>query len=156
MKCRGFSLIEILIAIFLLATVLLSLLWMNRYSHISSMDAYYEGIAIGAAQEPLEIFRGMGYEWLELYQKGQADLNKSAALTACPPGVWFNLADAKPGLYPSEASDLKRLITVTPVTSDGIKAFQVTVRIAPALQSKIDAWLSRDSVSLKSFVVDKK
>lgn len=119
------------------------------------MDAYYEGIAMGAAREPLEIFRGMGYAWLDLYQKGTADLTKSPVLKACPLAAWFNLADAESGLYPSEASDLKRLITVTPVISDGMRAFQVTVELAPVRQSRIDAWLSRDSVILKSFVIEK-
>lgn len=153
---RGFSLIEILIAVFLLAVVLLSLLWMNRYSHVSSMDAYYEGIAMSAAREPLEIFRGMGFAWLEIYQRGEADLTKSSVLKACPPGTWFKLADAEPGLYPSETSDLMRLITVTPANAEGLRAFQITVEIAPVKQSRIDSWLSRDSVILKSFVIEKK
>ncbi|NLI74944.1 MAG: prepilin-type N-terminal cleavage/methylation domain-containing protein [Candidatus Riflebacteria bacterium] len=153
---RGFSLIEVLIACFLLAVVLLSLLWMNRHSHLSSMDAYYEGIAMSVAREPLEIFRGMGYAWLDLYRQGKADLSGSPVLQACPHGSWYNIADAEEGLYPSEACDLKRLITVAPADADGMKGFQITVDVAPAQQTRVDTWLSRDVVTLKSFVSEKK
>lgn len=156
MRRRAFSLIEILIACFLLAVVLLSLLWMNRHSHLSSMDAYYEGIAMSVAREPLEIFRGMGYAWLDLYRQGKADLTESPLLKAFPHGEWFDLAEAEPGLYPAEACDLKRRIMVTPADAEGIKGFAITVEIAPSRQTRVDTWLSRDFVTLKSYVTEKK
>ena len=59
---RGFSLIELLLAMIFLSLVMLSIMWLNSSSSRSSMDAYYEFMAIQLALEPIEVFRTFGYD----------------------------------------------------------------------------------------------
>ena len=63
-RVLGLSLLEIVIAMFFMSIAILSFFTMNQASNQSSMDAYYEFLAFSLAREPIEVFRGFGYDYL--------------------------------------------------------------------------------------------
>ena len=65
MKRKAFTLVEILIAMFLMSVVILSIFLLNQSANKSSMDAYYEMLCFSLAREPIEVFRGFGYKTME-------------------------------------------------------------------------------------------
>jgi hypothetical protein len=114
---QAFSLLEIIIAVFILGFGISSLLWLQSMSQRGSFDAYYEMLAVTLAREPLEYFRGRGYLWM---QRNLADLPPKFA-----PGSFEVPVDGAE--YPIEAGLFKREIDI----EAGPGYFHVVVRVLP-------------------------
>ncbi len=152
MKRRAFSLLEIIIAMAFLSVAILSMFWMNRASNQGSMDAYYEFLAFSLAREPIEIFRGFGYEQLKMIADGNI-----------APPAWYPIGSFKniefdlmsDMQYPAEARLFERLIELIPVSSGNINGIRIKVTVAAKGQSRVEVWMSRKSVSLESIVMER-
>jgi len=152
MKRRAFSLLEIIIAMAFLSVAILSMFWMNRASNQGSMDAYYEFLAFSLAREPIEIFRGFGYEQLKVIADGNI-----------APPAWYPIGSFKniefdlmsDMQYPAEARLFERLIELIPVSSGNINGIRIKVTVAAKGQSRVEVWMSRKSVSLESIVMER-
>lgn len=57
----GFSLVEVMVAGILLSIGFFGLMMVNRSSNQLTLDSYHEFLAIQLAQEPVEVFRSVGY-----------------------------------------------------------------------------------------------
>jgi len=148
---RGFSLVEVMIAMIFFALVLLGFLGVASSANRQSMDAYYEFTAMQAAVEPLEIFRAAGFELVNEYGKHP--------LPEYPLG-WSDLRDL-PGAavqHPIEWGMFQREITIDPPqplpTADNRRAIRVRVRVMPRQASRAATWLTRDGVAVESLIVE--
>ena len=147
-KRKAFTLMEIIIAMALMMVVILSIFMLNQTSNQSSMDAYYETLCFSLAREPIEVFRGLGYETVLAISK---EKNK------CPAPYkideFTNITfDPKLALqYPADAENFQRKITLTP--GDGYINMKVTV--APRNMSKAEVWFRRESIELESNITEK-
>ncbi len=141
----GFSLLEVLIACFLLALALLQLLWMNRYSNEWAMDAYYRAMATSLAREPIVIFRGFGARWLRDYEKHQ--------LPQYPLG-WSPIreADGDLSMHPAESGVFQRNISLTNLEQAGSRGVRVTVTVVPEGGTRVMRWLRRDQLVLEALI----
>ncbi|MBF0544762.1 MAG: hypothetical protein HQM08_10030 [Candidatus Riflebacteria bacterium] len=143
-KRKALSLLEVLFAGALLTIAILPLLWMTKYSEQSSMDAYYELLAMNLVKEPIEIFRGLGYEWLAANPKS--------------PHPDYPIGDQQiPGdglKRPVEASSFKRRIDLKIMTAE--KIAQVTVTVYPAGQNRVQAWLSDSATTMEALISAKR
>ncbi|GAB1352465.1 MAG TPA: prepilin-type N-terminal cleavage/methylation domain-containing protein [Candidatus Rifleibacterium sp.] len=152
MKRRGFSLLEVIIAMAFLSVAILSMFWMNRASNQGSMDAYYEFLAFSLAREPIEVFRGFGYDYLKMVADGNVS-----------PPAWYpvgTMKDIEFSLmsdmqYPAEARLFQRLIELTPVTAGKLQGMRIKVTVAVKGQSRVEVWMSRKAVSLESLVMER-
>ncbi len=152
MKKRGFSLLEVIIAMAFLSVAILSMFWMNRASNQGSMDAYYEFLAFSLAREPIEVFRGFGYDYLKMIADGNVS-----------PPAWYpvgTMKDIEFSLmsdmqYPAEARLFQRLIELTPVTAGKLQGMRIKVTVAVKGQSRVEVWMSRKAVSLESLVMER-
>lgn len=144
--------LEIIIAMAFLSVAILSMFWMNRASNQGSMDAYYEFLAFSLAREPIEIFRGFGYEHLKMVADGNIS-----------PPAWYPIGSFKniefdlmsDMQYPAEARLFERLIELTPVSSGNLNGIRIKVTVAAKGQSRVEVWMSRKSVSLESLVMER-
>ncbi len=153
----GFSILEILLAMVLLSIILFSFLWMQRHSQFSTMDAYYEGLALSLAREPITLFKAFGYDWVQEYTSGKADLNQHFLLQGCPLGQWYAMDQIQSSYYPTEAGDFERRILVDAVTEDdGRKCFLIRVEVAPKGHSQVDKWLSRETLAQEGQVFEER
>ena len=119
------------------------------------MDAYYEGLALMLAKEPLELYRGLGFAWLNDLIAGKVSLDCDA-LKACPPNAWLSLDKAPAGLYPTEVEMFHRFIKVTgPTTISGLRTFAVSVTVVPKQLSRVEAWFSRNQVVLNGIIIER-
>lgn len=152
MKKRAFSLLEIIIAMAFLSVAILSMFWMNRASNQGSMDAYYEFLAFSLAREPIEIFRGLGYDYLKMIADGNI-----APPSWYPVGSFKNIEfDLMSDMqYPAEARLFERLIEIIPVSSGNLNGMRVRVTVAAKGQSRVEVWMSRKSVSLESLIMER-
>jgi type II secretory pathway pseudopilin PulG len=148
----GFTLIEILIAMMFMSFAILSYLWLNQASSRGAMDAYYELLAFSLAREPIEIYRGLGYEQLDRYI-----VHGDAPLPRYPLGAWTPLTDDpfSSVQYPPEALQFSRHISLTPVNQHGVKAIRITSTVAPKGQSRVELWLTRRAITLESLVMER-
>ncbi|MBF0406327.1 MAG: hypothetical protein HQM10_03155 [Candidatus Riflebacteria bacterium] len=140
MNRKALSLLEVFLAAGLLTIAILPLLWMTKYSNKSSMDAYYETIALTLAKEPIEIFRGLGYEWL-------------AANPDNPHPDYYIGEQQIPGdgiKRPVETSSFKRKIELKILSAE--KAAHVTVTVYPAGQNRVQAWMSGSAISMDALI----
>jgi hypothetical protein len=149
---KAFTMLEIVIAMAFLSIAILSILWMNKASNEGSMDAYYEFLAFTLAREPIEIFRGFGFECLEEI----ADGNVSPP-SRYPVGDFAAIDfDSTSGLqYPSEARLFERKIELSRVNSGDLNAIKIKVTVSAKGSSKVDVWMRRNSVSLESLVMER-
>ncbi|MBF0407196.1 MAG: hypothetical protein HQM10_07575 [Candidatus Riflebacteria bacterium] len=147
-KNRAFSMVEVLIAIIFLATVIVGITNVTFMASKSSMDAYYELLALQLAQEPIEIFRTFGYMWLSTYS--------THTLPAYPLDTWNPVSSPAIGgiQYPPEASLFQRKITLKPITG-AINAVKVKVQIAPKELSRVKIWLSQSDISVEALICEK-
>jgi len=123
MKFKGFTLLEVMIAAVILSIGMLPLMVINRSSADLTLDAYYEFLAVQIAQEPIELFRAVGYP----------------ACTQLPEfkiGVIEDVS-ARNGLYPAEVEMFGRLITLN--TSD-LPFCTVTVEVFPKPATRGRRW----------------
>ncbi|MFZ5949220.1 MAG: type IV pilus modification PilV family protein [Candidatus Rifleibacteriota bacterium] len=149
---RAFSLLEIVIAMAFLSIAILSVLWMNRSSNQGSMDAYYEFLAFSLAREPIEIFRGFGYDCLKDIVNGN-----TSPPSHYPVGSFIDIDfDAMSDMqYPAEARLFQRQIELTSISSGGLNGIKIKVTVAARGQSKVDVWMSRKAVTLESLVMER-
>lgn len=135
-----------------LSIAILSVLWMNRSSNQGSMDAYYEFLAFSLAREPIEIFRGFGYDCLKEIANGNV-----AAPSRYPVGSFVDIDfDSMSDLqYPAEARLFQRKIELNTVNHGDLNGVKIKVTVAAKGQSKVDVWMSRKAVSLESLVMER-
>ena len=150
MRKRGFSLVEILMAMIFLGSAILGLVMVNSSSNRGAMDAYYEFMAYSLAQEAVEIYRGLGFAYAEDVYHGRI-----SSTDACKVGDTTIRECPFPDVaHPVETGMFQRSVALDPVEVDGIRAYRITVRIFPRNRSKVDTWLSRDAVVLESLIVE--
>lgn len=156
-KKRGFSLLEIVIAMAFLSIAILSILWMNRSSNQGSMDAYYEFLAFSLAREPIEIFRGFGYDCLKDIAENRASPPSRYPVVGNNTSGFVDIEfDSMSDMqYPAEARLFQRQIEFTKVDTGGLNGIRIKVTVAAKGQSKVDVWMSRKSVSLESLVMER-
>lgn len=159
MKNKGFTLLEILIAMAFMTVAMLGMFSMNQMSNRGSMDAYYEFLAFSLAREPIEVYRNFGYDYLKSLTTGHTALKfypigkRSIKQDVGVPGYLID--------YPAEAAMFDREIILKPITilsgAKDINAIKITVIVSTANldgKSKAQAWLSRQQVKLESIVVE--
>ena len=134
---RGVSLIEILIASLVLSLALLSLFVVNSSSSQMTLDSYYEFQAVQIAQEPIEVFRAVGYP-------------------ACTKLPSYPIGKSEPlsgnnGCYPVEASMFDRTIALD---TSGPPPYVVTVSVAPRANTLARNWMrkKRGSIVMKGVI----
>lgn len=123
MNLKGLTLLEVMIASVILSIGMLHIMVINRSSADLTLDAYYEFLAVQLAQEPIEIFRAIGYP----------------ACTQLPQfkiGIIEDIS-AGNGLYPAEVEMFGRLITLN--TSD-FPFCTVTVEVFPKPSTQGRLW----------------
>ncbi len=151
-KKKAFTLIEIVIGMAMFLIVLLSIFMLNQSSNQSSMDAYYEILAFSLAREPIEVFRGFGYDTVLKICRGEI----SPALYKVGD---YEAIEYNPGIdlqYPAEAENFQRKIDLEEKQSpDGIKYVKIVVTVGVKGQSKAENWLSRKSVVLQSSIMER-
>ncbi len=149
MRIGGFTLLEILLAVFLLSLAVLSVFWTIDQSNRGALDAQYEFLAQSLLREPIEVFRGLGFRRLSEYE--------SRPLADYPLG-WSSLGNPIPGggiQRPVEAADFRRHIELKRVDREGHQAIRVTVRVHPVDESRVMSWLSRKEISLEGLILEK-
>ena len=137
MKRRGFSLIEVLIAGVILVVALLPLLLLNRSSNQLTLDAYYEFLAVQLAQEPIEVFRAVGYPACRSLPNYPVDS--------------YEAIDPNDSRYPAEAGMFDRLISLD---LSRPPLCVVTVQVFPRAATGARAWLrrGRDAIVAKGVI----
>ena len=148
----AFSFVEVLIGMVILQIALLSFFLINQSSSSQSMDAYYEFLAFSLAREPIEIFRGFGYDYLKMIADGNVS-----------PPAWYPVGAFKDidfdlmsdMQYPAEARLFQRQIELTPVNSGKLNGMRIRVTVAAKGQSRVEVWMSRKSVTLESLVMER-
>ena len=147
---RAFSLVEILVALLFISLTLFSLFQLNQQSSKGSMDAYYETLALSLAREPLEVFRGLGFAWLDDCLNGKV-----------PPLAEFPFDDQVVGedpasefTYPTEASQFRRRIDVEPCSDQGLRGYRIVVQVYPSGENFVQKWLSRKKIELRGVIVE--
>ena len=148
MKKRAFTIVELVVAMFVMSFALLSMLWMTSYSNRGSMDTYYEFLAFSLAKEPVEVFRAFGYKWL-------CDYSNHPILKYQIGVGWQEISDETGGIqHPFDAALFERAITISDASYSGVGAKKIVVKVRPKKLSRVDAWLSRDEVSLEALIVE--
>lgn len=151
---KAMSLIEVLIAVFFLSVAVLSYFVLNQMSNKGTIDAYYEMLAYSLAREPIEVFRGLGYDYLSGIVLGETKPPEWYPTNVGPKDIVMDpLSDLQ---YPAEAALFQRNIELDFDTSkDGtIKGISVVVTVEPKGESKAEKWLGNRTFSLKSFIVE--
>lgn len=152
-KTLGMSLLEVIIAMFFMSIAILSFFTMNQASNKSSMDAYYEFLAFSLAREPIEVFRGFGYDYLA-----------SILFEDASPPAWYSIdsnfhdIQFKPTAdmqYPAEASLFQRNIQLESVAKGNLKAIKIKVTVAVKGQSRAEIWMRKKTVQLESIVMER-
>ena len=132
----------------LLSLALLSLLWMTTYSNRESMDSYYELISFSLVKEPIEVFRTFGYEWVKEYE--------SHPISRFPTGSQVISARTTLDQYPFDSELFEREISIDPddTVQNGIRARRVVVKVRPVAQSRPEAWLRKNEVTLEALIFE--
>ena len=144
---RGFTLVEVCIGILLLSLVLFSFLKINSFANRSTMDAYYEYMGQQLANEPIEVFRALGYKRLK-------DAEKKPI-----PGYVINatqkIEEEHPGeKYPIEAGLFSRKVELEQIEDDGVKGFLVKVSVFPTEKNKASAWLTNQVITAAGLIIE--
>ncbi len=143
-KRKAFTLVEIMIAMFLMMVVILSIFMLNQKANESSMDSYYEMLCFSLAREPIEVLRSFGYETVMKIKDNPGLMPKQysdsfvdfADIDINPSDV-----DNYPFSYPNEALNFQRSITLEDGSENGINYVKVTVIIQPRGSSKAESWM---------------
>lgn len=150
-KKKAFTLIEIVIGIAMFMIVLLAVFMLNQSSNQSSMDAYYETLAFSLAREPIEVFRGFGYNTVHKIYKGEiiSPIYKIGNYESIENDPERTLQ------YPFEAENFQRRVDLEENTSDGLKYIKITVTVSRKGKSKAENWLSRKDIVLESCIMER-
>lgn len=152
MRKRGFTLIEIVFAMAILALAALSMFMLNRSSNQQAMDSYYEFLAFSLAREPIEVFRGFGYDNLRMIVDGNISPPANYKINSMQ-NLDFN--PFSPIQYPAEATMFKRLIELKPVSHGKLNAIHIKVTVAARSSSRIEVWMKNRTVSLESLILER-
>lgn len=123
---RGMTLIEVMVASIVLVLALLGLFMVNSSSSRMTMDSYFEFLTVQLAQEPLEVFRSVGYP-------------ACMSLARYPIGSPHPITNES-GVYPVEATMFERKITVD---TSRPPLCAVTVSVYPKINSMASAWFKK-------------
>jgi Tfp pilus assembly protein PilV len=147
-RIQGFSLIEIVIALFFLAVAMVGILLLISSAHRSSMDTYYGFMARQLAREPLEVFRTFGYVAL-----------KKMPVTPIPEyelNIWKTLEQMSPAYgmeRPSGAVMFERRIETREIREQELKGFLITVRVRPATLSAAQKFMRKEETVCSTVVL---
>lgn len=146
---RGTTLVELMIAMFVLGLAVLATYWTISSSNKGAMDSYMESLAQSLVREPIEVFRGFGYEFMANYA--------AHPLPRYPVGETpiADLRGGGPQQWPVDALLFKRRIALTHVEESGIKAIRVRVSVSPAGANHVMTWLSRNEVVAETLIVER-
>lgn len=148
-KCKAFTLIEIMIAMFMMTIVILGYFILNQSSNKSSMDAYYEMLCFSLAREPIEVFRGFGYETVSKIYNGEIPVpSPYDKLNEYVDIAFDQNLDFQ---YPAEAEYFQRKISLKPLGNKN--GFLITVNVDRKGKTKAELWMRRN-VELKSLILD--
>jgi hypothetical protein len=100
---------------------------LNYSSNKRSIDAGYEFLAVQLAQEPLELFRAVGYP-------------ECTTLEDFPVGTLEHVSN-KNGVYPAEVEMFDRLITLN---TSKLPFCSVTVKVYPRSKTRALYWMGSD------------
>jgi prepilin-type N-terminal cleavage/methylation domain-containing protein len=133
---RGVTLVEVMTASMILTVALLVLLSVNSSSSRMTMDSYFEFLAVQIAQEPLEVFRSVGYP-------------QCKNLPKYPISVTTPMTNEN-GLYPPEVMHFERKIEIEAKPP----SYLVSVSVAPKPNSIAQAWLRKGKgvVTMRAFI----
>jgi prepilin-type N-terminal cleavage/methylation domain-containing protein len=148
LKRKGFSLIEVLIGLLIMQIALLSFFLINESSNTQSMDAYYEFLAHSLGKEIVEFSQGMGYEWAKTYidKPDLFPLDEWHGILASP--VFSETS------YFREADSFERRVSFQKVSKSG-EGILIKVDIRVKDSNRASAWLTRDSISYSTIVMEK-
>jgi prepilin-type N-terminal cleavage/methylation domain-containing protein len=148
---RGFSLVEVLVATFVLAVALLGLLMLNQASGRGAMDAQFELLAFSLAQEPIEVFQNMGFRWVDEVAAGRI------SAPADYPLAWRPIQDPPFSSVqrPLDARLFQRHIALQPLPSGGQNAYRMIVTVAPAGQNRLATWITRGRISVEALIMER-
>ncbi len=152
MRRRGFSLVEILIAAFIMASLLVGLFKLTSSAQRTSMNAYFNFLGSQVAREPIEILRGFGYHWAAGYLKHIPAEPYNFHL-----GEWVNMStlfDLHPEMFPRPVKYFRRKVEIDIIKEDFPRALMVTVTVQPLDSSPLKIWLTRDEIVQKGMIVE--
>lgn len=153
MKRRsGFSLLEIVMAMAFMSVGILSMFMLNKSSSQGSMDAYYEFLAFSLAREPIEVFRGFGYETVNDIAHG-----RTSPPSRYPVGGFADI-DFDPMSemsYPFEARLFEREILLQPANEAGVNGIHIKVTVAAKGLSRAEVWMRKQAVRLESIILER-
>ncbi|MEW6708647.1 MAG: prepilin-type N-terminal cleavage/methylation domain-containing protein [Candidatus Riflebacteria bacterium] len=144
---RGMSLIEVMVAVLILSLISSGIFLLITGAGRSSMDSYYEHLALQLAREPLEIFRAFGYERLLV-----ADTQPIADYQI---NQWQSILkfSSESGIdRPEETESFERFIELQKQDSSPVKGILVKVTIRPKPSGKASAYSSRHSIEFTGVV----
>ena len=144
---KGFSLIEVLVSILILSIISSGIFLFITGANRSSMDSYYEFMALQVAREPIEIFKCFGYERIA---KAATDPIADYKINQ-----WQNVLQysSQTGIdRPQETEFLERNIECTPVNDSGIKGVLIKVTVRAFKPGKIKTYVRRGEVDFSSII----
>jgi len=136
---QAFSFVELLMAVLIVSSLLCFLPVINQVSKKQTLDAYYGFMATSIAIETLELFRGLGYEWVEEFESSPEFFQDSKNATEHSP---FGAN------YPADAAMFQRIVSV----NKQMNCFQVTVTVIPVAQGKVANWFGLNKVELSTLI----
>ncbi len=91
MKKKAFTLVELLIAIFILQLSLMAFFTVNQSTSSRGMEAYYKFMAYSLGKEVIDFSQGMGYRWAKAHLDSKE--SKPFPLSDCSSGPWHKVTD---------------------------------------------------------------
>lgn len=113
----------------------------------SSMDSYYEQLALQIAREPVEVFRSFGYERLL-----KADVNPVADYLVNQWQVMTQFSSESGIDRPEEAGLFERLIELQHIDQPPHKGFLVKVSVRPLKTEKAVVYARKQSVEFSGVI----
>lgn len=146
-KFRGFSLIEILIAIFILSIISSGIFLFITGANRSSMDSYFEFMAMQVAKEPVEVFKCFGYSRVS---KAQTQPIADYLLNQWQEVEQFS---NETGIdRPEETEFFERLIEATPFEDSGLKGVIVKVSVRAFKPGKAKTYVRKGIVEFSGII----
>jgi prepilin-type N-terminal cleavage/methylation domain-containing protein len=146
---RGLTLLEVVIAVFILSFAVSGILLMQSSSQRGTLDVYYEFLAVSLAKEPLEYYRGRGFRWLKKNFQKQHESNDQFVLGK----VYSFFGDGSD--YPCEAGLFQRKIEITPDDKDHPQVYEITVQVYPKDKNSFARLIGgKDEVTLLGAIFD--